>query len=305
MIKYVTFINYLNESLRVELSNPDPDHGLLITSINGIGPVKGNINTTELATSDGSIYNSARLSERNIVITFKYLFKNSIEDTRQRTYKYFPIKTPITVIFETDNRTLGISGYIEANEPNIFSKDEGSQVSIICPNPYFYDYGENGLEITEFSAVESLFEFAFDNNSLTENLIEFGNIIEIREKSIVYVGDSNVGMIIKLHIIGTIKNITLYSLLNNETMTIDTDKISELTGNPLTNGDDIIISTIKGEKSVTLQREGANINILNCLGKDSVWFQLYKGDNIIAYGAEEGVENVVISITNQVLYEGV
>lgn len=305
MIKTVTFLNYLNESLVVTLADPDPDHGLLITSIDGLGPVKGNINTTELATSDGSIYNSARLGERNIVITFKFLFKDSIEDTRQRTYKYFPIKKPITMVFETDNRTLGITGYVEANEPNIFSKDEGAQLSIICPNPYFYDYGEDGLHITEFSAVESLFEFPFDNNSLSENLIEFGNIIEIREKSIVYVGDSNVGMIIRLHIIGAIKNITLYSLLNNETMTIDTEKITELTGSALANGDDIIISTIKGEKSVTLQREGTNINILNCLGKNSVWFQLYKGDNIIAYGAEEGVENIVISITNQVLYEGV
>ena len=46
-------------------------------------------------------------------------------------------------------------------------------------------------------------------------------------------------------------------------------------------------------------------NILNCLDKDSDWFQLSKGDNIFAYVVEEGTTNVQFKIENRTAFEGV
>jgi hypothetical protein len=41
-------------------------------------------------------------------------------------------------VFRTDDLApVEISGYVEGNEPNIFSKDPENQISIICPSPYF------------------------------------------------------------------------------------------------------------------------------------------------------------------------
>ena len=72
MIKSVTVINHLNESVKMELRSPEKS-GFLIQDITGLGPAKANVNSTEMATSDGSVYNSARLNSRNIVLTIKLM----------------------------------------------------------------------------------------------------------------------------------------------------------------------------------------------------------------------------------------
>lgn len=167
MIKSVTVINHLNEKLKLELMRPEKS-GFAVTKIEGLGPVKADIHTVEVSSRDGSSYNSARANQRNIVVYLKFLFQNSIEDVRHKSYRYFPVKKPITLIFETDNRTLGIDGYVEANDPDIFSNSEGAQISIICPNPYFYSAGTNGSNTVTFYGIEPEFEFPFSNESLDD-----------------------------------------------------------------------------------------------------------------------------------------
>ena len=166
MIKEVMAINYLGEALDLELTAPEKT-GIYIKSITGIGPGKASINTTDLASDDGSIYNSARSTERNIVMELGFMMvpgiTPTIEDARQLTYKYFPKKQPLTLYFLTDNREIYITGYVESNEPNIFSKEETTQISIICPDPNFY-----ALKVpnTVFSGVEANFEFVWSNESV-------------------------------------------------------------------------------------------------------------------------------------------
>ena len=142
MIKSVTVTNYLGESLKMELTNPY-DSGIAITDITGIGPGKADINVTELTSSDGSLYNSARLGTRNIVMTLRFMIAPDIETVRQKSYKYFPIKKELILTFETDNRSCYIAGYVESNEPVIFDENEYTQISIICPDPCSaIDYGK-------------------------------------------------------------------------------------------------------------------------------------------------------------------
>ena len=305
MIKSVTVTNYLGEWIKINLADDDPEHGLLIKSIEGLGPAKADVNTTNLATNDGSLYNSARLEERNIVMQLYFTEAPRIEDARHTTYKYFPIKKFLDFFVETDNRIVRTKGYVESNEPNIFSEQESSQISIVCPDPYFYSAGENGNNVTIFYGVEPLFEFEFDNNSLDEDLIEFGSIENQTERSVYYDGDAEIGVTITIHAIGEARNITIYNTGTREVMRIDTDKLEALTGSGIISGDDIIITTVRGEKSIRLLRTGRYTNILNCLDKGSDWFQLSKGDNIFAYVAEYGSENLQFKIENRIIYEGV
>ena len=51
-------------------------------------------------------------------------------------------------------------------------------------------------------------------------------------------------------------------------MKIDTVKLQKLTGKGIVASDDIVINTSKGDKSITLIREGVSYNILNCLDKE-------------------------------------
>ena len=73
MIRAVTVTNYLGESKRFELAFPEKS-GFAVQSISGLGPSKADINTTEISTNDGSLYNSARVNSRNIVMSLKLMF---------------------------------------------------------------------------------------------------------------------------------------------------------------------------------------------------------------------------------------
>lgn len=306
MIKSFTITNYLGDSIKLELGRPEKS-GFLIASVSGLGPTKANINTTEISTNDGSMFNSARLNQRNIV--FQLIFTDtekgeSIEDIRQKSYKYFPMRKNLTVTIEMDNRLVKTVGYVEANEPSIFSSMEGTQISIICPDPYLYSAGEDGDNTTVFSGIESVFEFPFSNESLTEPLMIMGIIKNKTENVVIYHGDSEIGITISIHALGEVSNVTIYNLGTREQMRIDTEKIKALTGSGIITSDDIIIRTVKGDKSITLIRGGVSTNILNCLDKNTDWFTLSKGDNIFAFTAESGVTNLQFKIENKVVYEG-
>lgn len=305
MIKSVTIINYLGESVKIELSEGDPDHGMIIQKMSGLGPPKANINMTSLSTMDGSIFNSAIVEKRNININMLFTFAPKIEDTRQRTYKYFPIKQPLKLIIETDNRTVETIGYVETNEPDIFSKDESNQITIVCEDPYLYSVENGGINITVFAGVYPLFEFEFENDSISEGLLEFGLIEDETEKTIFYDGDSEIGITIKMHAIGECGSVSIYNTKTREKMLINSDKIEELTGSGIIAGDDIIIITIRGSKKIGLIRNGKYTNILNALDKDSDWFQLSKGENTFIYSTDFGSEKLQFRIENRVIYEGV
>lgn len=301
MIHSVTVTNYRGESIELDLREPEKS-GFIIASITGLGPGKADINTTETSTSDGGLFNSARLPSRNIVISLFYMWKDSIEDVRQLSYRYFPIKRKVTLLFKTDNRTAEIEGYVESNDPNIFSSFEGADISIVCPDPYFHSLED---QTTMFSGVLSGFEFPFSNESTTKDLIEMGQILNRFENLIVYNGDSEVGITIVMHALGDATNIRIWNLDTSESIYLDTDKIAKYTGSGIKYGDDIIISTVQGSKSVKLIRDGTTYNILNCLGKNPKWLRLSKGNNYFAYTADTGAVNLQFTIINKVIYEGV
>ena len=303
MIQSITVINYLGEALELDLMSPEKS-GFVVKSVKGIGPSKGVINTTEVSTNDGSVYNSARKTQRNIVLQLGFLWRDTVEEARHRTYMYFPVKKQVTLIFKTDRRQCMTTGYVESNEPDIFSKNSGCQISIICPDPAFYSVDGDSSNSTVFSGVESVFEFEFENDGL-ENAIEFGEIQIHTENVVTYNGDDEVGIWITIFALGPATNITIHNSKTREIMKINTSKIEALTGKGIVAQDEITICTVKGNKSITLLRDGKTMNILNCLDKNVDWFRLVKGDNIFAYTAESGASNLQFRIDNDVVYEGV
>lgn len=288
----------------MELTAPEKT-GLIVTSITGLGPVKAEIKCTSIATSDGSIFNSARLGERNIVLKLQFLPNPTIEETRLLTYKYFPIRKKVKLLIETDKRIAEIEGYVETNEPDIFSKNESTQISIICSDPYFYSAGEKGNNITVFYGVDNNFEFPFPNESCTESLIEFGIVTYTTERVINYSGDADIGVVIRVYFTGKVDNLSIYNVRTREFFKINTERLKVMTGSEFIQGDEVTISTIKGDKYIKLLRKGKETNILNCIDRESTWLTLTHGDNIIGYTADDGGSNLQFRIENRIVYEGV
>lgn len=305
MIQKLTVENYRGVKASYRFGEVEPESGFIVTAIHGLGPVKANINMTELSASDGTRYNSGRLEGRNIVIEGQFTYASTIEEARLASYKYFPINKQVTITVETDNRIGEVVGYVESNEPAIFEQLETFQVSIVCESPYFKDVSENGIRETMFAGIEPLFKFPFTNNSITEKLIQFSRIVTKKENTVYYDGDGETGALITIHATGPVGNIDIYNVQTREHMKVDTAKLETATGNGLIAGDTLTINTIRGERSVTLIRGGKKINVLNILGKNPDWFTLAKGDNLFTFVAADGEENLVFTIRAQNLFDGV
>jgi len=303
MFSTLTITNQVNEKLKLNLTKPG-NTGFIVLPITGLTPVKASISSSDITTGDGSRFNSARIPDRNIVLQFVFVETPllTIDDVRQKSYKYFPIKKKIKMEFKLEDKTIYIYGIVESNEAEIFSQLPGTQISVICNNPYFMDKVSN---VTLFSGVEPMFEFPFSNESLTENMITFGEIQNKTQNVVTNTGDTDTGVLINIHATDDVENVSIYNLTNSELIKIDTDVLENITGQKIIKGDDIIINTNQGEKQATLIRDGVETNILNCLGRSIDWFTLNIGDNIFAFTAELGTSNLQFTITNDILYSGV
>ena len=292
MIKTVKITNYRGEVLTLDLANPYSS-GLAVTNIDGLGPEKASINTVEIASNDGSMFNSARVESRNIVLSLRFVGTN-VEECRRLTYKFFPLKKTLTFEVITDERQAAITGYVESNEPDIFSKTENTKISIICPDPFFKASLDPNVNVV-FYGEEALFEFEFENDG-NEPMLEVGRINEVTEANVPYEGDSEVGGIFTVHALGPAKNIRIDNLDTGEMMVINIE---------LAEGDDLIISTVSNSKYIRRLRNGVYTNVLNSLDRKSSWFKLARGDNAFAYQAEEGMTNLRFDVSHTVLYEGI
>lgn len=295
MINKVIVTNHQDETLVMDLWNPY-ESGFAVTRIDGVNPAKATVNSTELSTSDGAVYNSSRLESRNIVITVKILDSpQSIEEGRRLLYRYFPQKHKITLAFQTDNRDCYIQGYVESNDAEYFSSMTAAQISIICPVPYLR-WTDN--DVTYFSGEQPMFEFlttsldipgTFENpipdDTAIVNNLTISEMIVDTIRDIDYTGEIDAGLVMTIHFIGHVEGtITIYNYDRNyERMTLDLQKIAQVVGGEIRAGDDIIVDTIQGEKNVLFLRDGIYTNILNCVNRDATWLVVTKGRNIFGY----------------------
>lgn len=302
-IKAIKVVNYLGETLRMPMEQPE-ESGFYVLGIEGLTPTKADISMDSVATNDGSIYSYSRKINRNIIITLGFNDDvMDVTDIRHLTYKYFPEKKPIDFIVETDKVTYYTKGYVESNQPNIFTPFQATSISIVCPSAYLYEYGPD--KETIFYGTNPEFQFPFSNESLTEDLIIFGNIQNKTEQTLFYNGDAEVGIKITIDAIGRVQNLKIYDILGRQLMLIDTNKIKAITGDDIIAGDKIIISTVQSNKYAILIRQAKEYNILNALGRNVPWFTLKKGENRYAYSADIGVELVKFRIENPIAYTGI
>lgn len=318
MIYSITATNYLGESIELELARPESS-GFLVKSVTGAGPPQANINITEIATVDGGIFNSSRARTKNIVLQLIFWPKDAsetIEDIRHRSYKYFQVKKSVTLLFRTDNRTSYIVGFVEKNEPNIWDRQEGCQISIICDTPWLKDTSQNNVV---FSGVRPMLFFPFYNNlvnytpsspeNYNERHIIMGEIVKKFYYDITYEGEVETGINIIMHLTAPVNGITIYNVTTNERMFVDGAKVEEFTGTALRKNDEIVICTVQGQRSAKLLRNGKYTNIFNCISTDSSWFQLVKGVNQFAYTTvdqeEDQASSIVFQIVNDILYTGI
>lgn len=259
-----------------------------IIDIDGIDPPDANINTTHNAGFDGSVYNSSYMTERQITITMA--INSPAEENRINLYRYFKSKFPVRLYYKNATRDVYIDGYVKNMPIGIFDKKQKVQIVIQCPRPQFRATNE----ITQdFISVISMFKFAF---AIEAAGIPFSEQEVNLEKSIINYGDVDTGVIIRILATDDVVTPKIYNVDTNEFMIIN--KTIEA-------GDEIIINTQQGEKSIILHTGGVDVNIIGYLKQGSTWFSLVPGDNVFTIVADEGVANMEVYFTVTDQYEGV
>lgn len=146
MIKSILLSNPMGYDINLVLEDPY-EIGIAVINITGLGYPKVSVQNRSIAFSDVSLYQNSTIETRNIVLTLRVIGNTSAESSRHVIYNVLVIGMPLYVEIVTDTKIVHIVGYIETVEPDIFSQEEQLQVSIVCPDPYFY----TGSKITYVS----------------------------------------------------------------------------------------------------------------------------------------------------------
>lgn len=167
MIKTMSVVNQFGDEISTNFVGVY-EAPYVITKIEGHGPVNADINLTQFATNDGAMYNSARVGERTFSLTLAVVAQpgKTIEHARRWIYKTYAVKNLVKIIFTTDTGVYITTGYVEKCEPDIFEKITKVKITIVCPDPYFYDPVRT---IESVSSVKGGFEFPFADDASVVN----------------------------------------------------------------------------------------------------------------------------------------
>lgn len=250
-----------DQGVLLTLPLEDVSEGYSVQDIDGLDPVKATIVSSSFAQMDGEQYQSSRRDKRNIVITLGYepdFVTSTVQTLRKRLYNILMPKSRVLLRFyQSGEPTLEISGRVESFDSPKFTSEPMAVISILCFNPDFYDPIATVLPgITSSSTVET---------------------------NHVYPGTVETGIIFKLFPNRSIGEFTIYHRPSATTLR---SLVFNTAAAPLVSGDVLTISTIPGNKFVTINRAGVQSSMLFAMTAQSNWISLFPGDNALRVYAE-------------------
>lgn len=262
-----------------------------IKEVSGLDPPEAIINKTRNANTDGSEFNSSYLNDRQIIITMT--IEAPAEENRNNLYIYFRSKKAVKIAYKNGIRDVFAKGIVKDIDVQFFAKKQVAQITIDCMNPYFL---ENEDASGDISATQQLFEFPF----AIEEPIPFSEISTTEPIEVVNEGNDPTGVIITITPISsrTVQSpITIKNLTNGMIFRIYES---------LDEGDELIIDSIKGEKSVKVIVNTIEFNVLSEIDRTSDWIELIPGINrLLITEGTSGIPQINAMISFTPKYQGV
>ncbi len=260
----------------------------MISEIDGLYPPAGTISTATYAGMDGSYLNNAFIEKRNIVISFK-MRGTGLETRRHLLYKVVKPSRYIKVYYKTRSVDVYTEGIVETCEIQNFGGLVSGQISILCPDPYWYS---TSAEVAYYSKIVGGFTFPF---SVDSSGVPLGTYSTTDNVSLINSGDVT-GFTIQIEAFDNAMTPTIYNA--------DTGAYLRINGEVL-KGDIITITTKTGNKTITLNRNGVDSNIINSLVSGSTWLQLSEGKNTFHIEAVRNCKNLKVIFFHTNAYLGV
>ena len=282
---YFTLILENESGEQVNLSTTANQY--MTSKIEGLNPPAGTVSTSSYAGMNGSYLNNAFIEKRNVVILFE-MRGFDVELRRHEQYRVDYTSRYKKIYYSTKNISVYAEGIVETCEVENFEKLTNGQISILCPDIYWYS---TETQIAEYSRVKGAFHFVCPDNDepFPIGMYNTQDIMTINNS-----GDE-VGFTLEISG-GPAKNPTIYNALTDEYMQISGD---------IQKGDVITITTKTGNKTVLLEREGVVTNIINRLVSGSTWLNLKAGENKFYVRASDGLNNIKVRLIHRNAYLGV
>ena len=250
----------------------------MTSKISGLHPPPGTVSTSSYAGMDGTYLNNAFIEKRNVVISFQM---RGIDIEKRRHLLYRVVK-PSGIDVYTE-------GYVETCEVSNFDALTSGQISIICPDPYWYS---TSAVYAYYSQITGAFHFPFPESDAPFPL----GVYSTSDNIIIQNDGDETGFTIQIEAFDDALTPTIYNANTGEYLQIKGE---------LLKGDVITITTKTGNKTVTLTRNGIDINIINRLVPGSTWLSLQEGKNVFTVRAIKGVKNLKITLMHRNAFMGV
>ena len=241
--------------------------------------------------SDGSTINNKKIKDRTIIVEIEYTGPDK-ENKRREMTSFFNIHHEGTLTIDYQ----GVKKSIKYDTESYKAKLENLHnpfsflVFLYCPNPFLRDVTETKEEIAIW---RGSFEFPLE---LVEEGIELG----YREPSLIVnvlnKGDVECGMKIQFKALATLVNPSLFNVNTREYFKIN---------RTMEAGEVITVTTHFQNKRVLQYKNGMTSNVFNWIDLDSTFLQLDVGDNLFRYDADEGLDNLEVTIYYTPQYLGV
>ena len=145
MIRTITCVNQFNMKGVFSEGSFGP---FLLSDVDGLYQMASTINVMSNTMTDGASYQSAILPKRNIVLTLK-----DISDyTSHRAFlnSVFVPKSMSTLYLDEGDEHRKIDYYVEKVTSDGINAYRTYQISLICPDPYFYDLNDSFVTMSSF-----------------------------------------------------------------------------------------------------------------------------------------------------------
>ena len=292
IIRSATFTNTEdNINLMVDGNCP----GILIEHVDGIYAFTGEVLTSPYSQTNGDRYKSSRAVKRNIVVEGKIY--DDFWNNRQLMYRVFRLGSTGEFCYtEPDQSNRYAEYYVESVEIDQDPYRGQFQISLICPDPFFYAEDSERIDLASW-----LSDFIFQHEFVAE-----GETLGHRESSMIQEiqnlnGVDGIGVKVVMTASGDVVNPYVYLYETGERITIGT------TSNPYTLGSSkrVEIDTTTGKKNIVQISNNVQTRINEYLDPNSTFFQLGPGINTIGYNAASGATFLNVHVEYKMRYLGV
>ena len=258
----------------------------LLSDAEGLYESKNTVYLSENSMIDGATYQGSVAKYRDIELTLTDV--GNYPENRDALNRLFKEKSKGTLIFwEADASPRKIDYYVEKCNSSGEDPFREHEISLICPDPFFYDLDASSEEMASWVSAFT-FPFASPSTGFVFGYKDNSRIQTIQNDF----AEDNIGITIVLSCLGAVTNPSITHIETNSSIHIGH---SGKTFNMIA-GDIVTITTATGNKHVTLTRDGVTSEINHYLTEDSVFIQLMRGSNSFGFDADSGVNNLTVTL---------